>query len=175
MDYFVAINGTQQGPFPPGDLIARGVNGETLVWCEGMSQWQRADAVDELRPLFAGAPVSPLPPPVGYAQPSGYTQPPGSTQPLGYGNTSYAPAYVPGQSNRTAVGLCAILLGSLGVHKFMLGQTGAGIAMLLITLLTCGLGGFVTHVIGIIEGIIYLTKTDEEFHQIYVVERRSWF
>ena len=41
----------------------------------------------------------------------------------------------------------------------------------LITLVTCGLGS----VIGLIEGIIYLTKTDPEFYQTYMVERRAWF
>jgi hypothetical protein len=30
-------------------------------------------------------------------------------------------------------------------------------------------------VIGVVEGIIYLTKTDEEFHQTYVVGRKPWF
>jgi TM2 domain-containing membrane protein YozV len=61
----------------------------------------------------------------------------------------------------------------LGVHKFILGQTGAGITMLLITILTCGWGGMVMGIFGLIEGIIYLTKSDPEFHQIYVVEKRA--
>jgi TM2 domain-containing membrane protein YozV len=77
--------------------------------------------------------------------------------------------------NRIAAGILAILLGSLGIHKFILGFTVAGITMLLVTVLTCGWGGIVMHIIGIIEGVIYLTKTDREFYQIYVVEKRSWF
>lgn len=78
-------------------------------------------------------------------------------------------------SLRIAAGASGILLGSLGVHKFVLGYTTQGIIMLAVTLLTCGLGSFVTGIIGIIEGIVYLTKSDEEFHQIYVKNKRAWF
>jgi TM2 domain-containing membrane protein YozV len=85
------------------------------------------------------------------------------------------PAAPPVSTNRIAAGVCAILIGSLGIHKFVLGYTGAGLIMLLLTVLTCGLAGGVMHIIGIIEGIIYLTKTDAEFHQIYEVGRKEWF
>jgi hypothetical protein len=47
-----------------------------------------------------------------------------------------------------------------------------------ITLFTCGIGAPLTVVmpiIGIIEGIIYLTKTDAEFYQLYVVQKKQWF
>ena len=71
--------------------------------------------------------------------------------------------------------ICGILVGSLGVHKFVIGNTTAGLIMLLVTLLTCGFGGIVMHAIGLVEGIIYLTKTDEEFYQTYVVEKKQWF
>ena len=39
------------------------------------------------------------------------------------------------------------------------------------SIFTCGLGGL----IGIIEGIIYLTKSDEDFHRQYVIEQKQWF
>lgn len=71
-------------------------------------------------------------------------------------------------------GICGILLGSLGIHKFLLGYTTEGLIMLLVTVLTCGFGGFVMGVIGLIEGILYLTKSDEEFNQTYVVGRKGW-
>jgi TM2 domain-containing membrane protein YozV len=77
--------------------------------------------------------------------------------------------------NKIAAGICGILLGSLGVHKFILGYTTAGLIMLLATLLTCGLAAVVTHIIGLIEGIIYLTKSDEEFVRTYVINQRPWF
>lgn len=72
-------------------------------------------------------------------------------------------------------GVLGILLGSFGIHKFVLGYTTEGIIMLAITLLTCGFGATVIGVIGLIEGIIYLTKTDEEFVATYVENKRAWF
>ncbi len=68
-------------------------------------------------------------------------------------------------------GILAILVGSLGIHKFVLGYTMEGILQIVISVVTCGLGG----IIPFIEGIIYLTKTDEEFYQTYQVGRRPWF
>ncbi len=76
---------------------------------------------------------------------------------------------------KIAAGICGILLGGLGIHKFILGLTTPGIIMLLITVLTCGLGSIVTSLIGLIEGIIYLTKSDEEFYRLYAVEKKGWF
>jgi TM2 domain-containing membrane protein YozV len=72
-------------------------------------------------------------------------------------------------------GILAILLGGLGVHKFYLGMTTPGIIMLLVTVLTCGAGGAITGIIGIIEGILYLTKSDEEFEKTYLIEKKQWF
>ncbi|MFO0925120.1 MAG: TM2 domain-containing protein [Pirellulales bacterium] len=76
---------------------------------------------------------------------------------------------------KVAAGICAILLGSLGIHKFVLGLTTPGIIMLVITLVTCGFGSMITGIIGLIEGIIYLTKSDEDFYQTYGVEKKGWF
>lgn len=93
-----------------------------------------------------------------------------------------APAPAPVQLTRQDVntkkltaGICAILLGSIGVHKFVLGMTGPGLILLLSSLLTCGLAASVTVFIGLIEGIVYLTKSDEEFYQVYLVQKRQWF
>lgn len=82
---------------------------------------------------------------------------------------------IPGAEKKIVAGILAILLGSLGIHKFYLGFTNAGIIMLLITLLTCGFGGTLMAVFGLIEGIIYLTKTDEEFVATYVIGKKAWF
>ncbi|MGO8837279.1 MAG: TM2 domain-containing protein [Limisphaerales bacterium] len=78
-------------------------------------------------------------------------------------------------SNKIPAGVCGILLGSLGIHKFILGYTGAGLILLLVTVLSCGLLSPVTHIIGLIEGILYLCKTDEEFVRTYVDGRKEWF
>jgi TM2 domain-containing membrane protein YozV len=77
--------------------------------------------------------------------------------------------------NKLAAGICGILLGSLGIHKFILGLTTPGIIMLLVSLLTCGIGAIPMGIIGLVEGIIYLTKSDEEFYRLYGVEKKGWF
>ena len=63
----------------------------------------------------------------------------------------------PNAKSKIAAGILGILLGSFGVHNFYLGYTGKGIAQLLITLLTCGFGAFISSVCGLIEGILILT------------------
>lgn len=78
-------------------------------------------------------------------------------------------------SKKIAAGICGILLGGLGIHKFILGFTTAGVIMLLVTLLTCGIGAMVMGVIGLVEGILYLVKSDEEFYRVYMVEKKEWF
>ena len=78
-------------------------------------------------------------------------------------------------SPKIAAGICGILLGSFGVHKFILGYTGPGLIMLLVTLLTCFLAAPIISIIGLIEGILYLTKSDAEFVRTYVEGRKEWF
>lgn len=77
--------------------------------------------------------------------------------------------------NKIAAGLLALLLGSLGIHKFYLGYTREGLIMLLVTVLTCGFGGAVMGVIALVEGIIYLTMTDDAFYNTYVNGKKGWF
>jgi len=78
-----------------------------------------------------------------------------------------------------AAGLLGIFLGWLGIHKFYLGYQKEGLIMLLVSvvggMVTCGVATGAISIIGLIEGIIYLTKSDEEFAQIYVSGRRGWF
>lgn len=83
-----------------------------------------------------------------------------------------------GQKSKVAAGLLAILLGGLGIHKFYLGYTGAGIIMLLLFIfgfILLALPSIIISIIALVEGIIYLTKSDEEFYQTYEVGSRSWF
>lgn len=72
---------------------------------------------------------------------------------------------------RITAGVLGILLGAFGIHKFYLGYTTAGIIQIVATVFTCGLAG----IIGTIEGIIYLTKTDQEFDATYVNGTKEWF
>ena len=80
-----------------------------------------------------------------------------------------------GADKKIAAGICGILLGALGIHKFILGYTMQGIIMLLVTVLTFGFGGFIMGIIGLIEGIIYLTKSDADFVATYVIGKKGWF
>lgn len=70
VQYYMAVNGAQQGPYDVGALNAQVQNGqltrETLVWKNGMANWTKAGEVAELAPLFQAPPPvpgSPPPPP----------------------------------------------------------------------------------------------------------------
>ncbi len=82
-------------------------------------------------------------------------------------------------SKRVVAGILAIILGCLGVHKFILGYTTEGVIILLISVIgffiTCGLSASAMGVLGLIEGIVYLTKTDEEFIELYQLNKKPWF
>ncbi len=73
--------------------------------------------------------------------------------------------------SKVVAGVLAILLGGWGIHKFYLGYTKEGVIQLIASILTCGLAGLVA----LVEGILYLTKSDEEFQQTYVVGKKAWF
>jgi TM2 domain-containing membrane protein YozV len=84
-----------------------------------------------------------------------------------------------GADKKIIAGICGILLGAFGVHKFILGYTTEGIIMLVVGLVvgifTCGLSTAVTSIIGIVEGILYLTKSDEDFVRTYLQNKKGWF
>jgi TM2 domain-containing membrane protein YozV len=78
----------------------------------------------------------------------------------------------PQQENKKVLaGVMGILFGGLGIHKFILGYTTEGIIQLVISVVTCGVGSL----LGFIEGIIYLTKSDEEFYNTYQANKKGWF
>ncbi|MDE3742454.1 TM2 domain-containing protein [Maribacter polysaccharolyticus] len=84
-----------------------------------------------------------------------------------------------GENKKLLSGILAIVLGSLGIHKFILGYTKEGIIMLAVTIVlgffTCGIGASLMGILGLIEGILYLTKSDEEFYNTYQVGKKPWF
>ena len=63
--------------------------------------------------------------------------------------------------NKLAAALLAIFLGDFGAHKFYLGKPGTGLIYLL--LFWTG----IPAVIGVIEGIIYLLSSEEDFQRKY--------
>lgn len=84
-----------------------------------------------------------------------------------------------GENKKLLAGILAILVGGFGIHKFILGYNKEGIMLLAGTLilgvLTCGMISGLVWIITVVEGIIYLTKSDEEFYQTYQVNKRPWF
>ena len=90
----------------------------------------------------------------------------------------YAQA-APNTKDHVAAGLLAIFLGSLGIHKFYLGYNTPGFIMLAVTIVgsifSLGLAGLAMVVISIVEGVLYLSKSQTEFEQIYVFNKKEWF
>lgn len=134
---------------------------------------------------FAGAPYAEVPPQTPPAsnqpyEPPPYRQAPPQTPPQQpyYQQPYYQPQYVQ-TKDHVAAGLLSIFFGSLGIHKFYLGYNTAGFIMLAVTIIgslfTFGLAGAVMALIALIEGIIYLVKSQSEFEQIYVFNKREWF
>ncbi len=153
-EWYIAKSGVRLGPFTKeevsGYLIQGQVNHLTKVWKKGFLDW------DELGNHF---PQGDGPPPL--------IDDKNDTETFDKENKAKA-------NNKIAAGLCGIFLGSFGVHKFILGLNTPGLIMLLVSLLTC-VGWPIMSIIGLIEGIIYLTKNDEDFVQTYVVDKKQWF
>lgn len=85
---------------------------------------------------------------------------------------------VSGENKKVLSGIIAILFGWVGIHKFILGYSKEGVILLVLGLLgffTCGITSGISGLIGLIEGIIYLTKSDEEFYRIYQIGNKPWF
>jgi TM2 domain-containing membrane protein YozV len=97
---------------------------------------------------------------------------------------------VPGMPDRSEAnskkilsGVLGIVLGGLGIHKFVLGITTPAIIMLVVSIVGYATSCLVIpifasiamSIIGLVEGIIYLTKSDDEFFQTYMVEKKQWF
>ena len=130
---------------------------------------------------------APSPPPgPGYPPPGAGYPPPGPGYPppgYGYGPPPPPPGFPPippgvdptFKDKKLAAGLCGILIGSLGVHKFILGYKNEGLTMLLVSVLTLGFGAIIMGPIGLIEGILYLTKSDYDFVMTYGVRHKGWF
>ena len=94
------------------------------------------------------------------------------------------------ESQRILAGILALVLGGFGAHKFVLGYTNAALIMLVTSLIgvvgffggmccylpfVLCLGNVVMSIIGIVEGIMYLTKSDAEFIETYQIDEKEWF
>lgn len=164
----IGTDGKTYGPVSDAQLrqwIAQGrANGNTLIQPEGSADWKPLSSFPELASALPPAASHPnVPPPINTGHSTGNSR----------------------ASNKIAAGILGILVGGFGVHKFILGYTTTGAIMLAVSLIslfggffTCGLSWFgypVMHVIGLVEGVIYLTKSDDEFVRLYVDGRKEWF
>jgi len=152
----IGADGKEYGPISADQLkqwiAERRVDAQTRVLADGTTEWKPLGSLPE----FASA-NRPGPPPLAATF------------------QSAPPTLSDRASKKIAAGVCGILLGCLGIHKFILGYTGPGLVMLLVSVLTCGIGATIFWITGLIEGIIYLTKSDEEFVRIYIDGRKEWF
>jgi len=149
------IIGTDGRPYGPASaeemrrwIAENRINAQTLVQMEGSQEWKPLGSFSEFASELKAVPPPIAPPPFAVASRA---------------------------SNKIPAGVCGILLGALGIHKFILGYTGAGLIMLLVTVLSCFIFWPIMYIIGLIEGIIYLCKSDEEFVRTYVDGRKEWF
>src|SRR5438874_1713862 len=110
---------------------------------------------------------APLPNTGGY-QP---IQPPSPT----YGGLPVQDWKQMGADKKIVAGILGIVIGGLGIHKFVLGYQKEGLIMLLVSVLSCFTLAGVMHIIGIVEGIMYLTKSDEDFVRTYIQGQKGWF
>ncbi len=133
-------------------LLAYGLTKDSMVWQEGMADWQPVYTIPQLMALIS--PVA-QPQQVYPAQPTASgTVPP--SQPAGY--------LAPSGKDKTVGGILALLLGSIGVQYFYVGKIGGGFLTILLSFVTCGIWGILTF----IQGILMLTMTQEDFDRKYV-------
>ncbi|HBL74586.1 MAG: hypothetical protein A2W90_00300 [Bacteroidetes bacterium GWF2_42_66] len=83
--YFIVENNQQTGPLSIDELRMKGISPSTLIWFEGMANWEQAATIGELNELFAAPPPPPpyhqnVPPPASHQQSA--RQPASSYRPL---------------------------------------------------------------------------------------------
>ncbi len=188
-DWYYAIGEDRKGPVSLRelrDLVDEGtVRPADLVWNDDMDDWKEARRVDELR---------------GYGGRGWSRADQDQREERGrdrydrdrydrdrYDDDRRGNRRIPADisSQRTTAGILAILLGQFGVHKFYLGFNGSGAILLTCTLVALGLGivscgmlfflQMVVPIITLIEGIMYLTKSDKDFHYDYNIRKKEWF
>src|SRR5438045_5802187 len=117
----IGVDGQQYGPVNLEQMrrwIAENrVRAQTLVQPEGSTEWRPLSSYPELASELRSSP-----PTIGSL---GTPPPPATSNPRA--------------SNKIPAGICGIILGGIGVHKFILGYTGTGIIMLLVSILSCGI------------------------------------
>lgn len=183
--WYVHWDGQTQGPISQSqlvELISRGAIGPTaLVWHPSMSNWQPLQATPLARHLpghwgaypgaFATPNVVPGPSPGVHKYcvscgrmlaVSAELCPSCGTRQPGFAETADRP-------NRVVAFLLAFFFGPLGIHKFYLGQTTAGLVYLILflSLFWTIIVPLILALVAFIEAIMYLTYSDEAFARKY--------
>ena len=184
--WYILYNGQSVGPMAKEAILSYNPNRDTLVWKEGMANWEPIYTVPELMELIQPTPQQcPAPyqsqqpyqqpyqqPQQPYQQPQQpYQQPqqPYQQPQGGYQMPPQAPVNSYSSKDKTTAGILAILLGSLGIQYFYIGKTAGGFLTILLTLVTCGIWPILTF----IQGIMMLTMTQEEFNRKYVFNNKT--
>ncbi|HMB94530.1 MAG TPA: DUF4190 domain-containing protein [Tepidisphaeraceae bacterium] len=139
MEYYIANDGLQQGPIELRDLPQHGLCADSLIWTEGMTDWQRADSIAELADLIPKPPItsSSSPPPLVIAY---------QTPPVGQSNGMAVASLVLGIVAITlscnfiiglVPGILAIIFGLIARGKIKRGETSVGNGMALAGII-CG-------------------------------------
>jgi TM2 domain-containing membrane protein YozV len=153
-NWYLLRNGVANGPYPEEqvrDWIRSGqLAPDEKLNREGDPNWLSVDMIPE----FATDKAAPAAGSVPFVPPT-----------AGYGATTPG---VAAPKDRMVAGILALLLGWLGIHHFYLGNTTTGIIYLAISLCS---GTTIGWVLGIVDGIIYLTKPDDQFQRNY----KNWF
>lgn len=141
-NWYILYNGQQIGPMSVNELLAYNPTPDTMVWREGMAEWQPAYNFPELMTRIneqGGVPRNPNVPP------------------------AYSSAKT--DKDKLVAGLLAIFLGFFGLQYFYIGKTTGGIYCLLLSIVTCGLW----EIISFIQGILMLTMSQRDFENKYVL------
>lgn len=154
--WYIVFNGEQMGPMPLDELQKYNLTPESMVWTEGLSEWIPAGRVPELHSLLYGESMPPKCPSGNGAFRQGYDE--------GYSQGYQQGVHPYGGKSKVTAGILAILLGGLGVQYFYLGKVGAGLLTILLDIVTCGVWSIIT----LIQGILMLTMSDEEFDSKFV-------
>ena len=78
-----------------------------------------------------------------------------------YARPGSFPTNTPPKNMALAIVL-AFFLGAFGIHRFYLGHTGTGVAMALITILTCGYGAIITGIWALVDIVLIATGSLRE-------------
>lgn len=142
--WYILYNGESVGPMSEEEIKYYHPTQDTMVCPMGGTEWVKLFTVPELMHILDEMPQQAATP-----------------------NSTVA---FSSSKSKVAAGVLAILLGSLGIHYFYLGKIGGGILTILLSLVTCGLWEIIT----LIQGIVMLTMSDEEFDAKYVNTNKTF-